>query len=438
MLPLQRFINCRLKLIVRKFILIIPCLSLIILLVLKSKQPVRNTSLNGNVPYKAFVAEIIPHKVKREESKKYLSYQPPAGGWNNQRIAFENAVIMAAMLNRTLLVQPLGPHDRMLNLKMQYNQSAGYEIYNMVPTKELVPISKLIDLERLASFLPVREITSNHNHFINEFNITCSWYRVCHNGLARAWIDKIPVRFKRNVPNFITYIPNFKKRGSISKYRQFCPEKIEHNLAVWEFLPELRKRNEDMIYFEQGSLFVRSLFFTDYQRALTAQRALIDWIKPAPKVLYNVERIINSIGKPFNALHVRRNDHKTGQSLNIQYWVLQLAKANALKHSNILYIATDETNLAWFSSLKHAGYRILFANDFEIFRQIHKNNLITGKDVIGFHEQVICSHAKIFIESYYSTFSLLIERYRQARRWNKKQFQKFIFSSVEWLNTDKL
>ena len=371
--------------------------------------------------------------VEKSENKQYLSYQPPGGGWNNQRIAFENSVIMAAMLNRTLLIQPLAPHDRILELKTQYNQPAGYTIYNMFKARDLVPISKLIDLDKLSSFLPVQEIASNHYEFIKKYNAS-SWYKVCHNGLTHAWVDKIPIGFNTGNLNFHRYSKNFKKRQTIARYRHVCAEETEDKRGFWEFLPELRKRKEDIIYFEKGSLFIRHVFFTDYKRALSAQKALTDWIKPAPEVQHNVAKIVAAIGKSFNAIHVRRSDHKTGQILNIHHWLLQLMKENALQYSNKLYIATDETNLTWFSPLKEAGYRISFAKDFKIFRNIYDSNAVTGKDIVGFHEQVICSHAKIFIGSYYSTFSRLIERYRKAQLWDKKHFKNLVFSSVRWIN----
>lgn len=435
MLPLQRSIKRRLNRINRKQIIAITFLLLIAIITWRTNERAGEMNSSGEVPYKAFGTERIPHKDKRSESKQYLSYQPPGGGWNNQRIAFENAVIMAAMLKRTLLVQPLAPHDRMLQLKTQYNQSAGYTIYNMLTTNELVPVSKLIDLDKLSSLLSVQEITSNHHDFLKKYN-TSSWYVVCHNGLAHAWVDKIPARFNtgRLSLNLKKYSQNLK---NIAKYRQVCPEKTENELGVWEFLPELRKRQEDIIYFEKGSLFVRHIFFTDYRRALSAQKALIDWIQPSTEVLYNVARIESAIGKPFNAIHVRRNNHKTGLRLSIQHWLLRLAKANALQYSNKLYIATDETNLTWFSPLKEAGYSILFAKDLEIFREIHESSSITSKDIIGFHEQVICSHAEIFIESHYSTFSRIIERYREGQIWDKKYSRNLIFSSVKWINIYK-
>ena len=422
----QRYTKRRLNQICR-LVITITFLSLVVIIAWK-------TNSSGEDQYEWYGVEQIPHQEKRSKQKHYLSYQPPGGGWNNQRIAFENAVIMAIMLKRILLVQPLGPHNRILELKKQYNQSVGYAIYNMLTTKELVPISKLIDLQRLSSLLSVYEISSNHHDFIKKYN-SSSWYNACHNGLSFPWVDKIPNELNSDRINFCQ---NFKKSGTIPKYRQYCPGKSENELAFWEFLPELRRRKEDMIYFEKGSLFVRQVFFTDYKRALSAQKTLIDWIRPAPNVLSNVAMIISTIGKPFNAIHVRRKNHKTGQRFGIQYWLSRLSKAKAIQYSEKLYVATDETNLTWFYPLTEAGYNVFFATDFDVFRRINESNPITGNDIIGFHEQVICSHANIFIHSYYSTFSWLIQRYRNAQSWDRKQFRHFQFSSVNWINTSML
>lgn len=434
MMLLRRYIRRYLNRINLKLIILITFPLTIGMITWKTIQHAWNMNKSVEISYQAFGREKILYKGKQSESKQYLSYQPPGGGWNNQRIAFENAVIMAALLKRTLLIQPIAPHDRILELKTQYNQSAGYTIYNMLTTRELVPISKLIDLDKLSSFLSVLEITLSHNDFIKKYNAS-SWYKVCRNGLTHAWVDKIPTGYKGNL-NFYRYSKNFKKGQPIARYRHVCPEKTEseNERGFWEFLPELRKRKEDIIYFKKGSLFARHVFFTDYRRALSAQKALTDWIKPAPEVQYNVARIVVAIGKPFNAIHVRRSDHKTGQILSVRHWLFQLTKENALLYSNKLYIATDETNLTWFSPLKEAGYRISFAKDFKIFRKIYESNTMTGKDIIGFHEQVICSHAKIFIGSHYSTFSRIIERYRKTQLWDKKHFKNFVFSSVKWIN----
>lgn len=371
---------------------------------------------------------------------KYVSYQPPGGGWNNQRIALENAVIMASLLRRTLLVHPLAPHDHMLKQKAHGNRSAGYAIYNTLSSQELVPISKIIDIKKLSFVVPVQEIRWSHNDFIREYSETLSWYNVCRNGLIQLWVDKLPSDFiiSQKHINYIKKLTGFRESADVPSYRRECTTKGEDDNGVWEFLNELRERDENMIYFEKGSLFVKNLFFTNSKRALMAQRAIVDYIQPARYIVQRVGNIIHKIGKPFNAIHVRRTNHKTGMSLPLQHWLSKLTKANALRISKKLYIATDELNSTWFKSLVKAGYQIYFAQDFDFYKTLHSSNPLTSKDIIGIHEQLICSLANIFIPSYYSTFSGIIERYRQTRVWNRKIFRQLKHSSVKWLDVETI
>ena len=371
---------------------------------------------------------------------KYLSYQPPGGGWNNQRIALENAVIIAWLLGRTLLLQPLAPHDEMLKHMVRWNRSAGYTVYNMLHAQQLVPLSNIIDIKQLSFLVPVKEIRTSHTDFIKEYSKSHSWYNVCCNGLAQAWIDELPFDFIRSEKNMniIHNITSPRELANIPKHRRVCITKGQKNGGIWEFLINLRKQEEQMIYFEKGSLFVRSIFFTNKKRALRAQRAVVDFIQPARDIVYHVINIINMFGKPFNAIHVRRTDHKTGTSLPLQHWLSKLTEANALQHSKNLYVATDEVNSTWFQPLVNAGYQVYLARDFEIFKKLYKSNSETAKDIVGIHEQMICSLAKIFIPSYYSTFSWIIERQRQARRWNRETFRNLKHSSVKWLDMQKV
>jgi len=123
---------------------------------------------------------------EKSEGVKYLSYYPGGGGWNNQRIAFENAVVLAKLLNRTLIVHPLAPHQELCRLQLR-----GYKNkYNIIPTGKLLPLSRVVDLKLLSKLFPVKEITSNHVELQKRYNHS-RWARVCHNGQVGRWVDVI-------------------------------------------------------------------------------------------------------------------------------------------------------------------------------------------------------------------------------------------------------
>ena len=83
---------------------------------------------------------------------KYLSYQPPGNGWNNHRVTLENAVVLAKLLNRTLVVHPMAPHDKGALFKA--GAQPGYIAYNHLKQSDLVPyLFSLTSSYCLSSFL---------------------------------------------------------------------------------------------------------------------------------------------------------------------------------------------------------------------------------------------------------------------------------------------
>lgn len=55
------------------------------------------------------------------EGKKYFLYQP-SGGWNNQRIQLENAILICRLTNRICILPPVSRHT---NYYYNYNVQTG-------------------------------------------------------------------------------------------------------------------------------------------------------------------------------------------------------------------------------------------------------------------------------------------------------------------------
>ena len=362
---------------------------------------------------------------------KYLSYQPPGGGWNNQRIALENAIIMAKLLNRTLIAHPIAPHDETLRIKRTRLIPAGYQVYNMMRNDVLMPISKVIDFDQLRKLLPVVEERKTHREFLNKFG-HLTWHNVCHNGKIGFWVDNLPDIYKTRAWSVIKTKAVNTKPIIIPYYRQICTNDIEEftknpaRFLVWGIQNELSRTEADIIYFAEGSLYTRNIYFMDFRKAVQAQRWLRKYVKFSKWIVNNVVKIINRIGGPFNAVHIRRNDYKQNRRYiyTQDHWINSLAERSALRLSPVLYIATDEKNKTWFKPFQEVGYKLLFADDFSDVMGSSKWNSVKRKDFIGLHEQLICIHASIFVGSYYSTFSMFIQRMR-AENISTEYFSKY-------------
>lgn len=377
---------------------------------------------------------------ENNQEMKYLSYQPPGGGWNNQRVAFENAVVLAKLLNRTLIVHPLAPHQEILRLKRSRKMSAGYEIYNMLPKDKLLPLSKVIDLKELSKLVPVKEVTSSHVEFLKKYK-HFRWHRVCHNGLVGMWVDTIPKKtneqkWKLLQRHMETNLPIY---GDLPLYRRICKTEMKQygNTSVrpvWGIWNELSNRTEDMLYFSEGSLYIRELLFFDKTTVLNAHEWIMRFIRFAPDIRKRVADVLEAMGHPFNAIHVRRTDHPSSFRIKQDYWLQLLNVRDAVNLTKTLYIATDEEDKTWFKPFNEAGYNLYFAEDFSDQLRLGNVNLAVIQDMLGLCEQLICAHADHFVGSYYSTFTMYIKRLRKQLSWKKGMLRK-PYTSIVWAGT---
>lgn len=377
---------------------------------------------------------------ENNQEMKYLSYQPPGGGWNNQRVAFENAVVLAKLLNRTLIVHPLAPHQEILRLKRSRKMSAGYEIYNMLPKDKLLPLSKVIDLKELSKLVPVKEVTSSHVEFLKKYK-HFRWHRVCHNGLVGMWVDTIPKKtneekWKLLQRHMETNLPIY---GDLPLYRRICKTEMKQygNTSVrpvWGIWNELSNRTEDMLYFSEGSLYIRELLFFDKTTVLNAHEWIMRFIRFATDIRKRVADVLEAMGHPFNAIHVRRTDHPSSFRIKQDYWLQLLNVRDAVNLTKTLYIATDEEDKTWFKPFNEAGYNLYFAEDFSDQLRLGNVNLAVIQDMLGLCEQLICAHADHFVGSYYSTFTMYIKRLRKQLSWKKGMLRK-PYTSIVWAGT---
>lgn len=377
---------------------------------------------------------------ENDRGVKYLSYQPPGGGWNNQRVAFENAVILAKLLNRTLIVHPLAPHQEILRLKRNRKISAGYEIYNMLPEDKLLPLSRVIDLKKLSKVLPVKEVISSHEQFVKDYQ-HLTWRQVCHNGLVGVWVDAVPKKTDEEKwrllrQHMATNLPNHE---DLPLYRRICKTDLTQfdNSSfrpVWGIWDELSNKTEDMLYFSEGSLYIRELLFFDRKTVLNIHDWVMKFIRFAPDIRRRVMAVLRALGRPFSAMHVRRTDHPSSFRMKQEFWLKLLKVRDALNLTKTLYIATDEQNKAWFKPFSDEGYNLFFPEDFQDQLRFEHENIAVVQDMLGLCEQLICAHADHFVGSYYSTFTMYIKRLRKQLSWKNGMLRK-PYTTIVWIGS---
>ena len=336
---------------------------------------------------------------------RYLSYQPPGNGWNNQRVALENAIVLAKLLNRTLLVHPMAPHDKGALYKA--GAQPGYVSYNRLKQSDLVPLSVFLDLKLLSRLIPVQEVVTSHQQFYHDLG-QLSWRNICHSVGFGYWMDKRPTTVEE--------IDMFKRQHfhASNAWKKKCPKEQllaeESTGAIVEYVSDYFNDPSDMLYFEQGTLFGIHIRFVHRHDAIAAQKWILDHLHYGPRVHSVVDVMAKKLSGHFNAIHVRRTDHPA-RKFPVDYWIRSLQSANCSTNV-LLYVATDEKHRSYFDRFKEQGYKLVFASDFHDLLQFHDVPHDAIEDVTGVYEQLLCEKADKFVSTPGSTFSILIRRNR--------------------------
>lgn len=336
---------------------------------------------------------------------KLLSYQPPGNGWNNQRIALENALVLARLLNRTLVVHPLSPHD--LGSRLKAGRHPGYVSYNMLNDSDLLPLSQFMDLELMNKLVPVIEVNTSHPKFIREYS-HLRWKNICHSTGFGYWVD-CPPQTEEEMKLFTRQ--KFTPSGA---WRRKCPneqERLEHDSSpIVRFVSDLVNDPAEMLYFEQGTLFGIHIRFTTHEMALEAQTWVVRYVRYNEGVWGRVRKVAAEMGPSYNAVQVRRRGH-LNRKLPHSYWLDKMEEKNFSKRVPV-YVATDEPNLSWFKPFTMAGFTLYFAKDFTGLLNLTSVSTSLRNDLLGIHEQCLCEAALQFVPSPASTFDALILRHR--------------------------
>ena len=348
---------------------------------------------------------------------KYLSYQPCDHGWNNQRIVFEHAVVFAKLLNRTLIVHPVSPHPLGQNM-VRRMRIKGYEAYNMMNRSQLLPISRIIDLNHLSKLVPIVENTKPHPEFVNEFS-HLNWHSICHSVAYGFWIDRRPAtpeekflidnQFLREKKDMEDKCRNV--RGAVKPIVKFI-------------FPDLLQDDSDIIYFSEGTLFAIDVRFFSEQLARNAQTWISDFIRYHPKILATVDTFISHfLPTNYCSLHARRSGHTRGY-LTSEYF-LNLTQNLGCAQGNYLYIATDLLENSFFEIFNN--YKLLNSTSFLPLIDLDSIPEHFHLTWVGIHEQMVCVSSSIFVPSNHSTLSYYVRRMRKEVPQRDGLLLKYIY-----------
>lgn len=349
--------------------------------------------------------------------EKYLSYEPPVGSWSKQLQAFENAVIISKLLNRTLVAQPLASELEIKRLKkiIRRTLQPDSKVYDFLDNKFTVPISSIVDLKHLSKLVRVHSIS--HQEFLNKFK-NLSWLDVCHRPSVGFWVDYIPSPNNHNAWK-VLQAQNFEPLPfSVHAAEPVCDYGLQIKSDSYKPKPfirgiisELSQVKEDVVYFRVGSLATTDIRFLSKKRTALAQKWTSDYIRFTRYVQEKLQTITTMIKQPYNAVLISTQDEAGNLTNTINYRLKQMERLKFRELTNVLYVITHINNLTVFEPFRTEGYKIHLSKS---LIPIGVSSFVRY-DVTELLGLAICKYARLYVGS---TEPYLIRRGRihEAKR----------------------
>lgn len=351
------------------------------------------------------------------DKEKYLSYEPPVGSWSKQLQAFENAVIISKLLNRTLLAQPLASELEIKRLKkiIRRTLQPDSKVYDFLDRKFTVPMSSIVDLKHLSKLVRVHSLS--HREFLNNYK-NSSWLDVCHRDSVGFWVDFVPSPNNHNAwkvleaQNFVPLSFSIPLAEPVCDYGlEIKTDSYKPKPFIRGIISELSQVKEDVVYFRGGSIATRDIRFLSKKRTALAQKWTSEYIRFTRYVQEKLQTIMTMIKQPYNAVLISTEDEAGNLTSTINYRLKQMKRLKFREVTNVLYIITHINNVTVFEPFRTEGYEIYLS----------KSLIPTGissfvrYDVTELLGLVICKYARLYVGS---TEPYLIRRGRihEAKR----------------------
>lgn len=297
---------------------------------------------------------------------KFISFDWWWGGWNNIRMTYELVGALSYVTGRTIILPPKG---YCLFLSEHHDKSTFFDMWKLLDKKAYLSQFTCIEYE---------------DSILTKYSSEQQYYDGIHKDIHCVMFGDKPINWgPQEFPNRGVMVHSIENQEHFNEFNQ-------DNRTVYQ-LPI----DEDIIHFPRN-LFGHFPYHV-YPPNDTARKILQQKIKDGVKFRPEYEGMAKHImSGDYDAIHVRRNDFKYVHTKTVEQQLEELPDLikGRVRKTKPLYIATDETDLSLFDSLRK-NYDIKFLNDFVDSKSYTALALDT----------IICSNAKTFLGSKFSTYS---------------------------------
>jgi len=341
-------------------------------------------------------------------SNRYVTFLKDCGGFNNIRMGFEYAVLMAWVTGRTLVLPP--PEGWYLIDYGPIKRGGSY-------SKGVTDFKEFFDIEHLKNGLPVITAAEFYEREKDRLGLGSNFGGNALETKNVAWKQMLFQKFggqpwsplQRVVldPSVSVYLASENKREDLLKNKS--PVEFDAKLLSQDVIhfPSCHGPNGDQGIYRYLGQIANSVLFADKKREIQFKAFWRDHIHYPRVVFEAAAKMIAKMGLfAYSAVHIRRNDLQYKEVFQNAQKTVQNIEA-LLYPGEPLYLATDETNDGFFDAIreKHKVYQ---------WKDVvnEAQGVPYSDKVINILEQTICAGGRRFFGTQKSTFTSYIFRMR--------------------------
>jgi len=390
--------------------------------------------------------------------KKFFSFEPDPGGWNNVRMALESILVLASATGRTLILPPKTPlyllgmgasgahtFGTFMPLFSEFSSGSKPPIPMITMSQfveeygknllELTDPTEYDNVKRLSQLCLYSSDESTHCDGLWKHLRKVGWQpplrpmKDCLIFDEDVYTGDVDVPTDASVLEGINRFCNGGRDGDRTPLYYHAPKWTDPIIWHWQSESKRHSPTDNRLL----NHFYSTLHFTDPAVDHHYKRWVRDYVRyndeivcTAGKVVHALNAMSNKSNQTMNsnstkistekkkknrdlskwsAWHVRRGDFQYKNTrLSIEDWYNNTK--DFMKEGELLYIATDENNKTFFEPLKK-HYEVFFLDD---FAQLMSPNM--DGSYKGMIETLVASHARTFTGTWFSTYSGYINRLR--------------------------
>lgn len=369
--------------------------------------------------------------------QKYLTFEPDKAGFNNVRIAFELAVVLAHAMGRTLVIPPKSTFWNMPGKSVSIPDFFEFDLRGLPVVsfesflRQEALAGNLYDHNGSATYPPDNRTNWDGRIGVYSENDQRLWEWMRSTATMLDWTPKCVVVFPSNStlgvpPPVLNEILREREQEGGREDLKYSGRPTPVNASMIDRLREMlvgrnklcgyNKELQDakVIHLpgreETGHRllvpFYALVFFEKWQADIRMKRLVRDHLRYADEIQCAAARIVSSMRETelksgrdgtFDSLHLRRKDF-TKSFASVSSTSEDILAGHFLRENRTVYVATDETNASWFDPFRKYN-RFYFLDNF--------THLMEGVDpnLFGLIEQLVVARGDAFVGTYYSTFS---------------------------------